>query len=84
MLLLGMRAWRDFGTELYHTIKLIGYVLIPVERVQLARDHDHEPVLHTLSSYDLLGDRSDSCGSLDPTVAYVFAAFCDHNPTILI
>lgn len=47
VLLLGVRAWRDFGTEFYHMIKFFGYVLIPVKRVQLARDHDHEPMRHT-------------------------------------
>ena len=33
MLFLSMRAWRDFGTEFYHTIKFCGYVFIPVKRV---------------------------------------------------
>ena len=41
-----MRARRNFGTELYHVIKLCGYVLVTVKFVQHTRDHDHETMWH--------------------------------------
>ena len=46
VLSLGMRAWRNFGTELYHMVEYFGYVFVPGVFVELARDHDHEPVWH--------------------------------------
>ena len=46
MLFWGMWAWRDFGTEFYYMIEHSGYVFISAVFMQLARDHDHEPVWH--------------------------------------
>jgi hypothetical protein len=41
-----VRARRNFGTELYHVIKLCRYVLVVVKFVQHTRDHDHETMWH--------------------------------------
>jgi len=48
VLLLGVRAWRDFRTEFYHMIKRCRNVFISGEFLQLTRDHDHESVRHAI------------------------------------
>ena len=42
----GMWTWWDFRTEFDHVIEYRRYVFISIIFLQLARDHDHEPVWH--------------------------------------